>query len=32
MSEQVIEDYVTYHVESNDHLAPEEEVRTVNVV
>ena len=32
MNEQVIEDYVTYHVKSNDHHAPEEEVGTVNVV
>ena len=29
MSEQVIEDYVIYNVESNDHHAPEEEVGTI---
>ena len=28
MNEQVIEDYVTYHVKSNDHHSPEEEVGT----
>ena len=32
MNEQVIEDYVTYHVKSNGHPAPEEEVEAVNVV
>ena len=32
MNEQVIEDYVIYHVKSNDHHAPEEEVGAVNVV
>ena len=32
MNEQVLEDYVTYHVKSNDHHAPEEEVGTVNIV
>ena len=26
MNEQVIEDYVTYHVKSDDHHAPEKEV------
>ena len=32
MNEQVIDDYVTYHVKSNDHHAPEEKVGTVNVL
>ena len=32
MNERVVEDYVTYHVKSNDHHAPEEEVGTVNDV
>ena len=32
MSEQVIEDYVTYHVDSNDHHAPEEEVGTDGII